>query len=153
MKVKKIILILSIFFILISISNVSAIDIDENTTYGSEIDLNNEHILTAPIEEPDNLSIGYGYYNGPNNEPSWIVNDYEIKINKVISENSVEIFVNFSGITQVTDFDLNTYPAYILENEEIIGTLPISSVSNTDFPTTYPTPYSFNATFNYEIKD
>ena len=153
MKIKEFILIFSILLILISISHVSAIDNDNNSTYSCNMDVDEEKIISTPIEENDTSILGYGIYNGLNNEPSWIVNDYEIKINKINSNNNVEVFLYFDGISQVTDFTLETYPAYIVENEKIIGQIPTSSVSNTNYPTTYPTPYSFNATFNYTIKN
>ena len=115
MKIKGIILILSILLILISINPASAIDDGDNSTYSCEMDVSEEEIITAPIEENDTYTLGYGIYNSLNNEPSWIVNDFEIKVNKFYSNNNVEVFLYFDGISLVTEFTLETYPAYIVE--------------------------------------
>lgn len=153
MKIKKIILMASLFLILISIGHVSAIDNQDNATNSNTLEINEKDMITASIEENDEIPLGYGTYNGLNNEPAWTVNEYEIKINKIHSANNVEIFLNFSGITQVTEFTLDDFPAYIVENEKTIGKVPLSSVSNTDYPTKIGVPYSFNATFNYTLKN
>ena len=148
----KIILITTILCILLSISCVNAIE-DINATSDDNNNLNEEAILTSPIDGNESEILEYGTYNGLNNEPAWTINNYEIKINKINSANNVEIFLNFSGITHVTEFTLDDFPAYIVENEETIGKVPISTVSNTDYPTTIGALYSFNATFNYALKN
>ncbi|SDA67931.1 Ig-like domain-containing protein [Methanobrevibacter millerae] len=148
---RKIILISIILCTLLSISCVNAIEDINATSDNNSPD--EECILTTPIDENESEVLGYGTYNGLNNEPAWTINNYEIKINKINSADNVEIFLNFSGITHVTEFTLDDFPAYIVENEETIGKVPLSTVSNKNYPTTIGAPYSFNATFNYALKN
>ena len=174
MKFKKILLIsilIIAFMIILSPVNASELELnqsDSNTILETTNDNNN--ILTdgntynsgGDIESDEDyydyhndptLGRVYGTYYGPYSEPAIVINQFNISSGQITSNNYVTINITFDGVIKSNIFTLDRYPLTIKENNKKIGTVPISSVSNTDYPTDEATPYTFTASFIYKLKN
>ena len=173
-NVKQTLLIfITIIALLVILSPINASELDLNQSDSStllEITSENNSILT----DGNSYSIGgdgesdedyydfhndptieraSGTYHGPYSEPSIVINEFNISLGQVISNNYVTVNVTFDGVIQSNIFTLDRYPLTIKENNKKIGTVPVSSVSNTNYPTDQSTPYKFTASFTYKLKN
>ena len=103
-------------------------------------------------DDPTITDFVSGVFYGPYTEPALQFDQFEITAGEVNANDEVTINVTFDGTIFTNIFTLDRYPLRIQENDITIGKIPKENVSNLDYPTDWGR-YSFNATFNYKLKE